>query len=132
MCCNHDVKFFCGTLEHLVQDKPSYKGRYKLTEAMRKWLTKSACCVIIMSSQESNKVQAVPKLQNDLVNIPLHCFGCHSKCSPDFCKTAQKNTEQQQQQEQQLLPPVQQHSSTLKDITDDAINNTGIIQTSQA
>ena len=100
---------------------------------MRKRLTKLARCVIIMRNQESNKVQAVQKLQNDLVNIPLHCFGCHSKCSPDFCKTAQKNNEQQQQQEQQLLPPVQQHSlasSTLEDITDDAINNTGIIQAS--
>ena len=95
---------------------------------MRKRLTKLARCVIIMRNQESNKVQAVQKLQNDLVNIPLHCFGCHSKCSPDFCKTAQKNNEQQQ-----LLPPVQQlsfASSTLEDITDDAINNTGIIQAS--
>ena len=55
-CANHAVKCFRGTLEHLVQDKPSYKGRGKLTEAMRKRLTKSARCAIIMRSQESNKV----------------------------------------------------------------------------
>ena len=41
-CANHAVKCFCGTLESLVLDKPSYKGRGKLTEAMRKRLTKSA------------------------------------------------------------------------------------------
>jgi len=23
------------------------------------------------------------------MNLPLHCFGYHANCSPDFCKTAQ-------------------------------------------
>ncbi|XP_065907494.1 uncharacterized protein [Dysidea avara] len=108
-CANHAVKCFRGKLESLVLDKPSYKGRGKLTEAMRKRLTKSARCAIMMWSQELNKVESVKKLQRDLVNVPLHCFGCHSKCSPDFCKTAQKNQqqtqEQRQEQQQQQLPP---------------------------
>ena len=43
-----------------------------------------------MRSQEADKVQAVRKLQQDLLNGPLHCFGSHSNCSPDFCKTIQK------------------------------------------
>ena len=24
------------------------------------------------------------------MNLPLHCFGYHANCSPDFCKTAQQ------------------------------------------
>jgi len=56
-CVNNAVKCFCGTLEHLVQDKPSYIGKGKLTEVMRKWLTKPARCAIIMKSCESNEVQ---------------------------------------------------------------------------
>ena len=80
-CANHAVKCFHRTLEHLVQDKPSYKGRGNLTEAMRTRLTKSARCAIIMWNKEPNK--------HDLKNLPLHCFGCHSRCSVDFCKTAQ-------------------------------------------
>ena len=107
-CANHAVKCFRGTLENLVQDNPSYKGRGKLTEAMRRRLTRSARCAIIMRSQESNKVEAVKKLQRDLMNIPLHCFGSHSKCSPEFCKTAQKNLEQQQEQNQHQTQEQQQ------------------------
>jgi len=37
---------FWTTMENLVHDKPSYKGRGKLTESMRNKLTKAACCVI--------------------------------------------------------------------------------------
>ena len=54
-----------------------------------------------MRSQEADKVQAVKKLQQDLLNSPLHCFGSHSNCSPDFCKTARQQEQQQQQQQQQ-------------------------------
>ena len=61
-----------------------------------------------MRSQESDKAQAVKKLQQDLQNSPLHCFGCHSNCSPDYCKTIQQQQQQQQQQHQQQ----HQHSSS--------------------
>ena len=35
-CANHAVKCYCTALENLVHDKPSYKGRGKLIEIMRK------------------------------------------------------------------------------------------------
>ena len=39
--------------------------------------------------RESDKRKAAKLLEKDLINSPFHCFGQHSKCSPDFCKTAQ-------------------------------------------
>ena len=97
-CANHAVKCYRTALENLVHDKSCYKGRGKLTEAMRKKLTKAARSAILMRSQESDKLQAVKKLQHDLLNSPLHCFGCHSNCSPDFCKTVQQHQQQSNNQ----------------------------------
>ena len=57
---------------------------------MRKQLTKAARSAIIMRSKENNRPEAINKLQKDLINGPLHCFGYHEKCSTDFCKTAKK------------------------------------------
>ena len=57
---------------------------------MRKQLTKAARCAIKMRSTESDKKAAVQKLQHDLHNSPLHCFGIHDNCSTDFCKVAQQ------------------------------------------
>ena len=54
-----------------------------------------------MRSQEVDKAQAVQKLRQDLQNSPLYCFGCHSNCSPDYCKTVQNQQNQQPQQQQQ-------------------------------
>ena len=51
-----------------------------------------------MRSQEADKLQAVKKLQHDLLNSPLHCFGCHLNCSPDFCKTVQQHQQQSSNQ----------------------------------
>ena len=90
-CANHSVKCFRTQLENLVSNNPSYKGRGKLTEAMRKLLTRAARCVIVMRSKEPDRTTAIIKLQQDLMNGPLHCFGCHTNCSIDFCKTAQKH-----------------------------------------
>lgn len=36
------------------------------------------------------KQAAIVKLQQDLLNGPLHCFGCHTNCSTDFCTIAQR------------------------------------------
>ena len=55
---------------------------------MRKRLTKVARSAIIMRSKETNRAEAIKKLEKDLLNGPLHCFGFHDKCSTDFCKTA--------------------------------------------
>jgi len=104
-CANHAVKCFRASLENLVSTNSSYKGRGKLTEAMRKRLTKAARSAIIMRSKETNKQAAVRKLQHDLMNIPLHCFGYHEKCSADFCKTKQ----------QQLNATLQSNSPLLAD-----------------
>ena len=35
-CVNHAVKCYPTALENLINDKPSYKGRDKLTQTMRK------------------------------------------------------------------------------------------------
>ena len=72
--CNHAVKCYRTALENLVNNNPNYKGKGKLTEAMRKKLTKAARSAIIMRSKESDKQHAVLKLQHDLLNGPLHCF----------------------------------------------------------
>ena len=74
-------------MEKLVHDNPAYKGKGKLTESMRNRLTKAARCAIISCSNESNRCEAIIKLEKDLLNSPLHCFGYHSKCSVDFCTT---------------------------------------------
>ena len=42
-----------------------------------------------MRSTEPNKQKAIAQLGKDLNNGPLHCFGIHNNCSPDFCITKQ-------------------------------------------
>ena len=108
-CANHAVKCYRTALETLVQDKPSYRGKGKLTESMRKRLTKAAQCAIVMKSKESNKLAAIATLQQDLLNGQLHCFGCHTNCSTDFCKTAQKTTNNATQHDSNLLLPSLHH-----------------------
>ena len=80
-CANHSLKCYRSALEKLVHDNPAYKGKGKLTEGMRKRLTKAARCAIISRSNEHNRYEAIIKLEKDLLNSPLHCFGYHSKCS---------------------------------------------------
>ena len=92
-CANHAVKCYRSALENLIHNNPAYKGKGKLTESMRKKLTKAARSAIIMRSQEEDRPRAISKLQKDLINSPLHCFGCHEKCSPDFCKTVQQSND---------------------------------------
>ena len=55
---------------------------------MRKRLT--ARCAIKMRSMESDKKAVIQKLQHDLHNSPLHCFGIHDNCNTDFCKIVQQ------------------------------------------
>ena len=85
-CANHAVKCYCGALEGPVMEKPHYKGRGKLTVAMRKRLTTAARCAIKMRSAESDAKRGTELLRQDLRNGPLHCFGIHSYCSTDYCK----------------------------------------------
>lgn len=85
-CANHAIKCYRGALEKLVQEKPKYKGKGKLTEKMRKRLTAAARCAIKMRSKHPDKRVATELLQKDLRNSPLHCFGIHKQCSTDYCK----------------------------------------------
>ena len=71
-------------LERLVQEKPQYKGKGKLTATMRKKLATAARCAIKMRSGEKDTKRAVELLRQDLRNGPLHCFGIHSNCSTDY------------------------------------------------
>lgn len=41
-CANHALKCYRTSLEQLLKDKPQYKGKHKLTAAMRLRLTKAA------------------------------------------------------------------------------------------
>lgn len=91
-CANHAIKCYRAALEKLVQDNPHYKGKGKLTDTMRKRLTKAARCAIKMRSQITDRKRAVELLRADLHNGPLHCFGVHSECSTDYCKVAQATT----------------------------------------
>ena len=94
-CANHATKCYRSALEKLVHDNPSYKGKGKLTDAMRKLLTKAARCAVKMRSIESDKRAATQKIQHDLHNSPLHCFGIHHACRTDFCKTARQRVREQ-------------------------------------
>ena len=85
-CANHAVKCYRSSLEKLIQEKPKYKGKGKLTESMRKRLTKAARCAIKNRSAERDRKQAIQQLRRDLSNGPSHCFGIHDKCSADYCK----------------------------------------------
>lgn len=93
-CANHAIKCYRGSLERLVEEKPRYKGRGRLTEAMRKRLTKAARCAIKMRSTLNDKREAAKLLREDLRNGPFHCFGDHSHCSTDFCKVTQRTADE--------------------------------------
>ena len=88
-CANHAVKCYRSALEKLVQEKPQYKGKGKLTETMRKRLATAARCSIKMRSTVEDKTTAVALLREDLRNGPLHCFGIHTNCKTDYCKAVQ-------------------------------------------
>ena len=99
-CANHACKCYRGGLERVVQENPHYKGAGRLTEKMRQRLVSAARCAIKMRSKEPDRKKAIKLLERDLINGPLHCFGQHDQCSPDFCSTAQEKAQQQQQQQQ--------------------------------
>ena len=91
-CANHACKCYRGSLEKLVAENPSYKGKGGLTSKMRKRLTSAARCAIKMRSIKKDDPNSVKLLEQDLINGPRHCFGYHDKCSPDFCKVAKKQS----------------------------------------
>lgn len=93
-CANHACKCYRAALEKVVQENPSYKGAGGLTQKMRQRLVGAARSAIKMRSKEPDRKKAIKLLERDLLNGPLHCFGQHDKCSPDFCSTAREKQQQ--------------------------------------
>ena len=81
-CANQSMKCYRASLEMLVEEKTRYKGKGKLTESMRKKLTKAARCSIKMRGVCTR--EAVKLLCEDLHNVPYHYFCGHSRCSTDY------------------------------------------------
>ncbi len=130
-CANHACKCYRGALERLVQENPSYKGSGGLTQRMRKRLVFAARSAIRMRSMEDEKKEALRKLKRDLLNGPLHCFGIHDKCSPDFCKSAKETLQHSSTSEVSCQPA----SSSLSAISEgengghSATNNPSMLPT---
>ena len=59
-CVNHAIKCYRGALEKLAQENAHYRGKGRLTENMRKRLTKAAQCAIKMRSTISDCRHAAP------------------------------------------------------------------------
>lgn len=109
-CANHACKCYRSSLEKLASENPGYRGKGGLTQKMRKRLTSAARCAIKMRSQESNRAAAIKLLAKDLINGPLHCFGHHSKCSADFCRTVQNKQQQQSASSAEVPDPEDEYS----------------------
>ncbi len=92
-CANHACKCYRSGLEQLAQDNSAYRGAAGgLTKRMRSRLVSAAHSAIRMRSKETDHKKAIKLLERDLINGPLHCFGQHRYCSPDFCTTAREKT----------------------------------------
>ena len=68
---NHACKCYRSSLEKLVADNPSYKGKGGLTEKMRKRLTCAALCAIKMRSKIPDTKNAAKLLERDLCPLVL-------------------------------------------------------------
>ncbi len=117
-CANHCCKCYRGSLEKLVQDNPSYKGKGGLTEKMRRRLVSAARCAIKMRSRESDRQLGIRLLRADLINGPKHCFGHHSNCSPDFCSSAK---DQLQNDHPVMVPATTAPAADDFEVTDDQV-----------
>ena len=96
-CANRACKCYRASLEKLAHEKPMYKGKGGLTLKMRRRLTSAARSAIRMRSKEPDANKALQLLERDLINGPLHCFGHHNNCSPDFCLAAKNRLQQEPQ-----------------------------------
>ena len=86
-CANHAVKCYRNRLEALCNDKPDYRGKHGLSQAMMKRITHGARCAVKMHSTTGD----VAALRHDIQNGPRHCFGFHDNCSSTFFQ-CQPNT----------------------------------------
>ncbi len=89
-CANHACKCLRSSLEKLVDNKPQYKGKGRLSKAKIVKITSGCRCAIRMRSREIATIgrkAAVQKLKKDIKNSVWHVSGHHQNCSPDFCKS---------------------------------------------
>ena len=93
-CANHSCKCLRSSLETLVNEKPHYKWKGKLTRLIRIRLTTAVRCAMKMRSNDAklNRQQATKQLEHDIRNSVQHIFGNHDKCS-DFCKKTKMSYE---------------------------------------
>ena len=89
------MQMLCISVDKLASENSEYRGSGGLTKPMGIRLTTAAQCAIIIHSKESDRVQAIKRLERDIMNGPLHCFGHHGNCSVNFCRTI-KNQQQPQ------------------------------------
>ena len=122
-CANHACKCYRGALEKVVQENPAYKGTGGLTQKMRQKLVSAARCAIRMRSKESDRKNGIKLLERDLINGPLHCFGEHVRCSPDFCTTVREKTQQTQQMSSNDDGPDDDHDGGLDDDHDGGLDD---------
>ena len=87
-CANHICKCVRSNLEKLVQEKPQYKGKGKLTKLNRIRLSTAIRCAIKMRSKSKDHRQ----LKKDIINSIYHILGFHSNCS-DFCNKRSESIE---------------------------------------
>ena len=81
-CANHAVKCYRNRLKALCNDKPEYRGKHGLSQAMMKQILHGAQCAITTYSTTGD----VAALHHDLQNGPQHCFGFHDSCNSAFCQ----------------------------------------------
>ena len=81
-CANHAVKCYKNRLEALCNNKPDYRGKHGLSQAMMKWIAHGTQCAIKMHSATGD----VAALRYDLRNGSRHYFGLHSDYNSAFCQ----------------------------------------------
>ncbi len=84
-------KCFRTALEKLVADNPSYKGKGKLTKlaCIRMTGAMRAAIKVHSLSHKAGNENAALDLKKEMLNIPFHVFGYHTKYSSRFCKVVQ-------------------------------------------
>ena len=70
-CANHATKCLRSNLEKLVNEKPQYKGKGKLTKNNIRRITTGVRCAMIMRSKEENRNDAIKKLKQDIRNFRI-------------------------------------------------------------
>ena len=88
-CSNHVCKCLRSNLEKLVEERPEFKGKNKLTKFNRIRIVSAVRCPIKLA--DPNDPQRIKKLRHNIKNSVYHVFGVHKNCS-DFCKANEETS----------------------------------------